>query len=209
MQAGLRSSSPRARCRYSSVENWSKNTYNLNTKRARVEADGTIEWVGGNLGSGVTMLYPCSILLGERARADHISIAFAGKGQDQDTGAKIYHLAPNTRSTVKAKSISQGGGRTNYRGHLFIRKGAKGAKSSVTCDALMFDAESKTDTMPYIEVKERDVELAHEARVGRISDENIFYLRSRGLSEQEAVAMIVNGFLQPVTKKPLSSTRSS
>ena len=190
-----------AKCRYSSVENWSKNTYNLNTKRARVEADGVIEWVGGNLGSGVTMLYPCSILLGERARADHISIAFAGRGQDQDTGAKVYHLAPGTRSTVKAKSISQGGGRTNYRGHLFIRKGATGAKSNVTCDALMFDAESKTDTMPAIEVKERDVEVAHEARVGRISDENIFYLRSRGLTEQEAIEMIVNGFLEPVTKE--------
>jgi len=147
------------------------------------------------------MLYPCSILKGRGARADHISIAFAAKGQDQDTGAKVYHLAPCTTSTVKAKSISQAGGRTNYRGHLFIRKGAKGAKSSVTCDALMFDAVSKADTMPSIEVKERDVEVAHEARVGRISDENIFYLMSRGLTAQEAVEMIVNGFLEPVTKE--------
>jgi Fe-S cluster assembly protein SufB len=190
-----------ARARYSSVENWSRNTYNLNTKRAIVEEDGTIEWVGGNLGSCVTMLYPCSILKGRGARADHISVAFAAKGQDQDTGAKIYHLAPGTTSTVKAKSISQAGGRTNYRGHLFIRKGAKGAKSSVTCDALMFDAISTADTMPSIEVKEQDSEVAHEARVGRISDENIFYLMSRGLAAQEAVEMIVNGFLEPVTKE--------
>lgn len=190
-----------ARCRYSSVENWSKNTFNLNTKRAIVEANGTIEWVGGNLGSGVTMLYPTSILKGEGARADHLSIAFAAKGQDQDTGAKVYHLAPKTTSTINAKSISQGGGRTNYRGHLYIKKGAKGAKASVECDALMFDAESSTDTMPYIEIKEEDVEMAHEARVGRISDENIFYLMSRGLSEEAAMEMIVNGFLEPITKE--------
>jgi Fe-S cluster assembly protein SufB len=190
-----------AKARYSSVENWSKNTYNLNTKRAIVEQNGTIEWIGGNLGSVVSMLYPCSILKGRGARAEHISIAFAAKGQDQDTGAKVYHLAPGTTSTVKAKSISQAGGRTNYRGHLFIRKGAKGAKSSVTCDALMFDAISTADTMPSIEVKERDVEVAHEARVGRISDENIFYLMSRGLTAQEAMEMIVNGFLEPVTKE--------
>ncbi len=190
-----------ARCRYSSVENWSRNTFNLNTKRAIVERGGTIEWVGGNLGSGATMLYPCSILKGEGARAEHISIAFAAHGQDQDTGAKVYHLAPRTTSTIKAKSISQGGGRTNYRGHLFIRPGAKGSKASVECDALMFDAESKTDTMPSLEIKEPDVEVAHEARVGRISDENIFYLMSRGLSEEQAVEMIVNGFLEPVTKE--------
>ncbi len=192
---------PGARARYSSVENWSKNTYNLNTKRAIVEKDGVIEWIGGNLGSGVTMLYPCSVLQGQGARADHISIAFAAKGQDQDTGAKVYHLAPKTTSTIKAKSISQGGGRTNYRGHLFIKKGATGSKASVECDALMFDQESSTDTIPYIDVQEEDVEMAHEARVGKISDENIFYLMSRGLSEEEAVEMIVNGFLEPVTKE--------
>jgi len=190
-----------AKCRYSSVENWSKNTYNLNTKRAIVEQDGRIEWIGGNLGSGVTMLYPCSILQGDGAHAEHISIAFAAAGQDQDTGAKIYHLAPRTTSTVKAKSISQGGGRTNYRGHLFIRKGAVGAKASVECDALMFDDGSTTDTMPSIDVQEYDVELAHEARVGKISEENIFYLMSRGLSEAGAVEMIVNGFLEPITKE--------
>ncbi|MBR9692741.1 Fe-S cluster assembly protein SufB [Candidatus Woesearchaeota archaeon] len=193
--------SKNAKARYSSVENWSKNTYNLNTKRAIVEQNGRIEWVSGNLGSGATMLYPCSILKGEGAHAEHISIAFAAAGQDQDTGAKVYHLAPKTTSTVKAKSISQGGGRTNYRGHLCIKKGAAGSKASVECDALMFDEGSSTDTMPYIDVQEQDVELAHEARVGKISDENIFYLMSRGLSEEEAVEMIVNGFLEPVTKE--------
>ncbi len=190
-----------ANVRYSSVENWSKNTYNLNTKRAIVEEEGTIEWVGGNLGSRATMLYPCSILKGRNARANHLSIAFAGEGQDQDTGAKVYHLAPGTTSMVQAKSISVGGGRTNYRGHLFIKKGAKGAKASVECDALLFDAASSTDTMPAIEVKERDAEVAHEARVGRISDENIFYLRSRGFTEKEAVEMIVNGFMERITKE--------
>jgi Fe-S cluster assembly protein SufB len=190
-----------ARARYSSVENWSKNTFNLNTKRAHVDEHGTIEWVGGNLGSGVTMLYPTSVLKGEGAKADHLSIAFAAKGQDQDTGAKVYHLAPKTTSTITAKSISQGGGRTNYRGHLYVKKGAVGAKASVECDALMFDGESRTDTMPYIEIKEEQVEMAHEARVGRISDENIFYLMSRGLSEEQAVEMIVNGFLEPITKE--------
>lgn len=189
------------KARYNSVENWSKNTFNLNTKRAIVEENGMVAWIGGQLGSQATMLYPCSILKGEGARADHISIAFATEGQDQDTGAKIYHLAPNTTSTVKSKSISQRGGRTNYRGHLFIKKGATGSKTSVECDALMFDDISKTDTMPYMEIKEQDVEVAHEARVGKISDENIFYLMSRGLSEEEAVEMIVNGFMEPVTKE--------
>lgn len=190
-----------AKCRYSSVENWSKNTYNLNTKRATVEENGTIEWVGGNLGSGVTMLYPCSVLKGRGARADHISIAYAGEGQDQDTGAKVYHLAPNTTSNIKAKSISIAGGRTNYRGHLFVKKGAVGCKSSVECDALMFDDISSTDTMPYLEIKENDVDIVHEARVGKISEENIFYLMSRGLSEEQAVEMIVNGFMEEVTKE--------
>lgn len=190
-----------AKCRYSSVENWSKNTFNLNTKRAHVDAGGAIEWVGGNLGSGATMLYPCSVLKGEGARADHISIAYAGEGQDQDTGAKIYHLAPHTSSTVKAKSISIAGGRTNYRGHIYIKKGAKGSTTAVECDALMFDDVSKTDTMPYIEVLEQDVAVAHEARVGRISDENIFYLMSRGLSEEQAIELIVNGFMEDVTKE--------
>lgn len=190
-----------ARARYNSVENWSKNTFNLNTKRAIVEENGKIEWIGGQLGSQATMLYPCSILKGRGSKADHISIAFATEGQDQDTGAKIYHLAPNTTSTVKSKSISQKGGRTNYRGHLFIKKGATGAKTSVECDALMFDDLSKTDTMPYMDIREQDVEVAHEARVGKISDENIFYLMSRGLTEEEAVEMIVSGFMEPITKE--------
>jgi Fe-S cluster assembly protein SufB len=189
-----------ATCRYSSVENWSKNTFNLNTKRAIVEKNGKIAWVGGNLGSGATMLYPCSILKGEGARAEHISIAYAGEGQDQDTGAKIYHLAPHTTSTVTAKSISNEGGRTNYRGHVYIKPGATDCAASVECDALMFDDKSSTDTMPYMEINE-EAEIVHEARVGRISEENIFYLQSRGLSEQEAVEMIVNGFMEDITKE--------
>lgn len=190
-----------AKCRYSSVENWSKNTYNLNTKRATVEKNGRIEWVGGNLGSGVTMLYPCSVLKGEGAHADHLSVAYAGEGQDQDTGAKVYHLAPRTTSTINSKSISVGGGRTNYRGHVYIKPGATNAKTSVECDALMFDDESKTDTMPYMEVKESSADVVHEARVGKISDENIFYLMSRGLSEEEAIELIVNGFMDDITKE--------
>lgn len=190
-----------AQCRYSSVENWSKNTFNLNTKRAVVEAGGAISWVGGNLGSGATMLYPCSVLRGEGARAEHLSIAYAGEGQDQDTGAKVYHLAPRTSSAITAKSISIAGGRTNYRGHIFIRKGAAGSVSSVACDALMFDDKSRTDTMPYLEIDEHDVDVVHEARVGRISEENIYYLRSRGLTEEQAIEMIVNGFMEEVTRE--------
>ena len=188
-------------CRYSSVENWSKNTYNLNTKRATVETGGRIEWVGGNLGSCVTMLYPCSILKGEGAHAEHLGIAYAGEDQDQDAGAKVYHLAPNTTSTIRAKSISVGGGRTNYRGHVYIKPGATNSASSVDCDALLFDENSKTDTMPYIENKEHTAQIVHEARVGKISEENIFYLMSRGLSEEEAIELIVNGFMRDITKQ--------
>ena len=188
-------------CRYSSVENWSKNTYNLNTKRAIVEAGGRIEWIGGNLGSCVTMLYPCSVLKGEGAHAEHLGIAYAGEGQDQDAGAKVYHLAPNTTSTIRAKSISAANGRTNYRGHIYIKPGATNSKSSVDCDALLFDDESKTDTMPYIENKEHTADVVHEARVGKISEENIFYLMSRGLSEEEAIELIVNGFMRDITKQ--------
>ncbi len=190
-----------ARCRYSSVENWSKNTYNLNTKRAKVDAHGTIEWVGGNLGSAATMLYPCSVLHGAHARADHLSIAFAGPGQHQDTGAKVYHLAPQTTSTVTAKSIARGGGRTSYRGHLYIRRDLHDVRATISCDSLLLDEESSTDTTPALEVNSPDATVAHEARVGRISDENIFYLMSRGLTEARAIELIVNGFMEPVTKE--------
>jgi Fe-S cluster assembly protein SufB len=190
-----------ARARYSSVENWSRNTYNLNTKRALVDEEGTVEWVGGNLGSGVTMLYPCSVLRGVGARAEHISIAFAAKEQNQDTGAKVYHLAPRTTSHITSKSIAIEGGITTYRGLVKISKGAKGAKSAVECDALMIDNTSVSNTYPFIDVKESDSDIGHEATVGRISDEDVFYLTSRGIAEDDAKKMIVNGFMEPVTKE--------
>lgn len=190
-----------ARVRYSSVENWSRNTYNLNTKRAIVEDNGVIEWVGGNLGSGVTMLYPCSILKGKNSRAEHLSIAYAGEKQNQDVGSKVYHLAPNTNSMIRSKSISKDGGVTTYRGLLNINKDAKNSKSMVECDALMMDNISKSDTVPYIDVKNKEVDLGHEATVGKISQEQIFYLMSRGLSEEQAMQMIVSGFIQPIVKE--------
>ena len=189
-----------ARCRYSSVENWSRNTFNLNTKRALVDENATMEWVGGNLGSGVTMLYPCSILRGAGARAEHTSIAFAGKGQNQDTGAKVYHLAPRTTSHITSKSIAIDGGVTTYRGLVKIARGAKGAKSAVECDALMVDDTSVSNTYPFIDVKEANSDIGHEATVGRISDEDVFYLTSRGIKDDDAKKMIVNGFMEPVTK---------
>ena len=189
-----------ARVRYSSVENWSKNTYNLNTKRAVVEKDGVIEWIGGNLGSGVTMLYPCSILKGEGSKADHLAIAFAGKDQNQDTGAKVFHLAPHTSSTIVSKSISSEGGTSSYRGILKIVKGAHNCKSNVECDALLLDDKSKTNTWPNIEINEDTVDIGHEATVGKISEDHIFYLMSKGLSEEDARKMIVSGFIEPITK---------
>ncbi|MFT4250646.1 MAG: Fe-S cluster assembly protein SufB [Candidatus Woesearchaeota archaeon] len=190
-----------ARFRYSSVENWSANTYNLNTKRGIVYKDSTLEWIGGSLGSGVTMLYPCSMLVGEGSRAEHLAIAFASKGQNQDTGAKVYHNAPRTTSRIVSKSIAIKGGITAYRGLLRIAKGAKGAKSNVECDALMIDNKSQSNTYPYIDILEQDVDVGHEATVGRISDEQVFYLTSRGIPEEEAVAMLVNGFMEPITKE--------
>ncbi len=189
-----------ARARYSSIENWRRNTYNLNTKRSLVERNGIMEWVSGNLGSGVTMLYPCSVLKGENAKADHVSIAFAGKKQNQDVGSKIYHLAPNTTSTVKSKSISKDGGITTYRGLLNVAKGATGSKAKVICDALMMDNISKSDTVPFTEIKEQNVEISHEATVGKISEEHLFYLMSRGLSEDQATQMVVSGFIEPIVK---------
>lgn len=191
---------PTAKFRYSSVENWSQDTYNLNTKRAIVEENAIMEWVGGNLGSGRTMLYPCSILKGRGARADHLGIAFANAGQIQDTGAKVMHLAPDTSSTVLSKSISKNGGVNVYRGLLHVAKGATGAKSQVRCDALILDALSKNDTFPTMRIQEDDVSIGHEASVGRISEEQLFYLQSRGISEEAALAMIVNGFIEPIVK---------
>ena len=190
-----------ARARYSSIENWSRNTYNLNTKRVIVDENGVHEWINGNMGSFITMLYPTSVLRGKNAKADYIGIAFAGKGQNQDTGTKVYHLAPNTTSTVKAKSISKDGGITTYRGLLKIPKGAINSRSNVQCDALMMDNISKSNTVPYIEIKEERVDVGHEATVGRISQEHIFYLMSRGLSKEQATQMIVSGFIEPVVKQ--------
>jgi Fe-S cluster assembly protein SufB len=190
-----------ARARYSSVENWSKNTFNLNTKRAVVEKDGIMEWVNGNMGSCVTMLYPSTVLKGRNARGDYLGIAFAGKGQNQDTGTKIYHLAPNTHSVVKSKSISMDGGITTYRGLLQINKGCAGAKSSVSCDALMLDDKSVSNTFPYMKVNENRSDVAHEATVGKISAEQVFYLMSRGLTEEQAMKLIVQGFMEPIVKQ--------
>lgn len=190
-----------ARMRYSSIENWSKNTFNLNTKRAIVEKDGIMDWVNGNLGSQVTMLYPCSILKGEGASTDYIGIAYAGKDQYQDTGCKVYHLAPNTSSNVLSKGISVDGGISSYRGLIYINKGAKGTKSSVACDGLMLDNESRSMTNPTMEVYEDDVKVSHEAAVGKIGEDELFYLMSRGLSEGEATKLIVSGYIEPIIKE--------
>ena len=189
-----------ARSRYTTIQNWSKDVYNLNTKRALVEEDAIQEWVGGSLGSKVTMLYPCSILKGRGARAEHLNIAVAGPGQHKDTGAKVMHLAPYTTSNIISKSISFGGGISTYRGLLKIIKGAKGSVSHVQCDALMPDNISVSNTIPYIKVDEEDVTLGHEAKVGRISEEQVFYLMSRGLTEQEAINLVVQGFMEPIAK---------
>ncbi len=190
-----------ARVRYSSVENWSKNTYNLNTKRAWVEEGGVMEWVGGNMGSGVTMLYPTTLLKGKYAKAEHLSIAYAGKGQNQDVGSKVYHLAPLTSSIITSKSISKGGGITSYRGLLHISKDSYGCRSSVQCDAIMMDADSRSDTITYIDIRNKEVDIAHEATVGKINQEDIYYLMSRGLSEEQATQMIVSGFIEPIIKQ--------
>lgn len=190
-----------AKTRYTTVQNWSKNVYNLNTKRAIVEEDAHHEWVGGSLGSGVTMLYPCSLLVGRGASCEHLNIALAVGKVDKDTGAKVIHGAPHTKSTVVAKSISKGGGRGAYRGLLKIVKGAEGSTANVQCDALIMDPQSISDTLPHIEINEDKVTVAHEATVGRIGQEQLFYLMSRGLTEQEAVNMIVAGFLEPVVKE--------
>jgi Fe-S cluster assembly protein SufB len=193
-----------AHVRYTSIENWSKNTYNLNTKRAIVEEDGVMEWVGANVGSGCTMLYPCSVLKGRGAKTDIVGMALANAGQHQDTGAKVYHLAPHTSSTVTSKSISKGGGTATYRGMVKVNRGATGVKSRVTCDALLFDGESASYTVPCMEVREQDAEIAHEATVGRIGEDELFYLQSRGLSPMQATQMIVSGFIEPfVTLLPL------
>lgn len=190
-----------ARFRYSSVESWSKDAYNLNTKRALVEKNAHMEWVGGNFGSNVTMLYPCSILVGDGATADHLGVAFANEGQIQDTGAKVIHVAKNTGSNIIMKSISKNGGKALYRGLVEIKPGAINAAVSVKCDALLLDEISSSDTVPVMKINDASAEIAHEATAGKINAEDLFYLRSRGLKEDEAAAMIVNGFIEPIIKE--------
>ncbi len=190
-----------AKFRYSSVENWSRDTYNLNTKRAVIEKDGTMEWVGGNMGSGVTMLYPCSILKGDGSSSDHLGIAFANTRQIQDTGAKVYHIGKNTSSRITMKSLSKGGGQSVYRGVLHVAKSADNAISQVECDALILDPESISDTIPDIKADNHTATINHEARVGRLNEEDIFYLTSRGIPKEQAEAMIVNGFINPIVRE--------
>lgn len=190
-----------ARFRYSTIQNWSSNVYNLVTKRAVAYENATMEWVDGNLGSQLTMKYPAVYLLGEGAHGEILSVAFAKTGMHQDAGAKVVHVAPNTSSVIVSKSISKGKGRSSYRGLCKVYKGAKGAKSSVECDALLLDVDSQTDTYPYIEVEEEDASIGHEASVSKISEEKLFYLMSRGLSEDAARTMIVRGFIEPISKE--------
>ncbi|MDR1187466.1 MAG: Fe-S cluster assembly protein SufB [Bifidobacteriaceae bacterium] len=190
-----------ARVRYTTIQNWSTNVYNLVTKRTRVEQGGTMEWVDGNIGSKVSMKYPACVLAGPHARGETLSIAFAGQGQHQDTGAKMVHDAPDTSSSIVSKSISRGGGRTSYRGLVEIHDGAERAKSNVICDALLVDDISRTDTYPYVDVREDDVTMGHEATVSKVSEDQLFYLMSRGLGEAEAMAMIVRGFVEPIARE--------
>lgn len=190
-----------ARIRYTTIQNWSSNVYNLVTKRAVAYENATVEWVDGNLGSKLTMKYPSVILKGKNSKADILSVAFAGRGQHQDAGGKAIHLAPNTSSRIISKSISKNGGRTSYRGLLHVVKGAENSSSTVRCDALMLDEQSRSDTYPTMKIDEENVTIAHEATVGKIGDEQIFYLMSRGLTESEARAMIVLGFISDFTKE--------
>ena len=189
-----------ARCRYSTIQNWSNNVYNLVTKRALAYENALMEWVDGNLGSKLTMKYPAIYMMEPGARGEVLSIAFAGKDQHQDTGAKVVHCAPNTSSRIISKSISKDGGRSSYRGLCRVQDGATGCKSNVVCDALILDEDSRSDTYPYIEVEEQDVTIEHEASVSKIGEEQLFYLMSRGMNEEEAAAMIVSGFIEPLTK---------
>jgi Fe-S cluster assembly protein SufB len=189
------------RCRYTTIQNWSKNVYNLVTKRAYAYEDATMEWVDGNIGSKLTMKYPSIYLMGEGARGEILSVAFAGSDQHQDAGGKVLHFARNTSSSVTSKSISKGDGRSSYRGLVKVAKGCTGAKSNVECDALLLNENSRTDTYPYMEIDEDDVSISHEARVSKISERQLFYLRSRGLSEEQARMMIVNGFIEPIVKE--------
>jgi Fe-S cluster assembly protein SufB len=189
------------RCRYSTIQNWSHNVYNLVTKRSQAYKNATMEWVDGNLGSKLTMKYPAVWLMEEGAHGEVLSIAFAGNGQVQDAGGKIVHAAPNTSSVITSKSISKGGGRTTYRGLIKVAPGAYNSKSNVVCDALILDEDSSSDTFPYIEIEEQDVSIGHEASVSKVSEEQLFYLMSRGIPEDQAANMIVSGFIEPIVKE--------
>jgi Fe-S cluster assembly protein SufB len=190
-----------ARVRYTTIQNWSNNVYNLVTKRAAAHEGATMEWIDGNIGSKVTMKYPAVWLLGEHAKGETLSVAFAGEGQHQDAGAKMVHVAPHTSSTIISKSVARGGGRTSYRGLVQINEGAYGSRSTVKCDALLIDTMSRSDTYPYVDVREDDVTMGHEATVSKVSADQLFYLMSRGLTEDEAMAMIVRGFVEPIAKE--------
>src|SRR5688572_517801 len=190
-----------ARCRYTTIQNWSNNVYNLVTKRAVAHEAATMEWIDGNIGSKVTMKYPAVWMTGEHAKGEVLSVAMAGEGQHQDAGAKMVHAAPHTSSTIVSKSVARGGGRTSYRGLVQIDEGAHHSRSTVKCDALLVDTISRSDTYPYVDIREDDVSMGHEATVSKISDDQLFYLMSRGLSEDEAMAMIVRGFIEPVAKE--------
>jgi Fe-S cluster assembly protein SufB len=190
-----------ARVRYSTIQNWSTNVYNLVTQRAMVAENGTMEWVDANLGSKVTMKYPSCYLMGPGAHGEILSIAFAGPGQHQDAGGKMIHFAPHTSSKITSKSISRGGGRTSYRGLVKVYKGASDVKSNVVCDALLLDPKSRSDTYPYIEIDEEEVSIGHEASVSKVGEEQLFYLMSRGLSDEEATTMVVSGFIEPLVKE--------
>jgi Fe-S cluster assembly protein SufB len=190
-----------ARVRYTTIQNWSNNVYNLVTQRAKVDANGTMEWVDCNLGSKMTMKYPSTYLMGSGAHGEILSVAFAGKGQLQDAGGKAIHFAPNTSSKITSKSISKDGGRASYRGLLKVYKGAYNVRSNVACDALLLDPASRSDTYPTIEVDEEDVTIGHEASVSKVGEEQLFYLMSRGLSQEEATTMVVSGFIEPLVKE--------
>lgn len=190
-----------ARCRYTTIQNWSNNVYNLVTKRATCEEGATMEWIDGNIGSKVTMKYPAVYMTGPHAKGEVLSVAMAGEGQHQDAGAKMVHAAPYTSSTIVSKSIARGGGRTSYRGLVQVLEGSSHSKSTVKCDALLVDTISRSDTYPYVDIREDDVSMGHEATVSKVSEDQLFYLMSRGLTEDEAMAMIVRGFIEPIAKE--------
>ena len=191
---------PGSRITYTTIQNWSNNVYNLVTKRARADTESRVEWIDGNIGSKLTMKYPSVYLMGPKASGEVLSVAYAGPGQHQDAGAKMIHAAPETTSTIVSKSICKDGGRTSYRGLVHVDEGATNCKSFVRCDALILDEESRSDTYPYMEIEERDAQVGHEATVSKVGDEQLFYLMSRGLSEEQAMGMIVNGFIEPITR---------